>query len=90
MAVEIPFYHRVPLSHPDYALTRCLVFRKEIIFQVVLDLRDPCIGTFLRNWARLPGTASFEVLIRPSSPSLAGWAEGFSRRLWKTPSGTGA
>jgi hypothetical protein len=41
-AVEIPFYHRVPLSHSDYALNRCLVFRKEIIFQVVSDLRDPC------------------------------------------------
>jgi hypothetical protein len=52
--VEIPFYHRVPLSYPDYTLSRCLVFRKEIIFQVVLDLGDPCIGTFLRNWARLP------------------------------------
>jgi hypothetical protein len=49
-AVEIPFYHRVTLSHPDYALSRWLVFRKEIIFQVVSDLRDPCIGTFLRNW----------------------------------------
>jgi hypothetical protein len=51
MVVEIPFYHRVMLSHPDYALSRCLVFRKKIIFQVVPDLRDPCIGTFLRNWA---------------------------------------
>jgi hypothetical protein len=48
-AVEILFYHRVPLSHPNYALRRCLVFRKEIIFQIVLDLKDPCIGTFLRN-----------------------------------------
>jgi hypothetical protein len=53
-AVEIPFYHCVSLSHPDYALSRCLVFRKEIIFQVVPDLRDPCIGTFLRIWAWLP------------------------------------
>jgi hypothetical protein len=52
--VEIPFYHCVSLSHPDYTLSRCLVFRKEIIFQVVPDLRDPCIGTFLRNWAWLP------------------------------------
>jgi hypothetical protein len=43
-AVEIPFYHRVSLSHPNYALSRCLVFKKEIIFQVVPDLRDPCIG----------------------------------------------
>jgi hypothetical protein len=53
-AIEIPFYHRVSLSHPNYALSRCLLFRKEIIFQVVSDLGDPCIGTFLRNWARLP------------------------------------
>jgi hypothetical protein len=54
MTVEIPFCHRVSLSHPDYALSRCLIFRKEIIFQVVPDLGDPCMGTFLRNWARLP------------------------------------
>jgi hypothetical protein len=47
--IEIPFYHCVSLSHPDYALSRCLVFGKEIIFQVVPDLQDPCIGTFLRN-----------------------------------------
>jgi hypothetical protein len=51
-AVEIPFYHRVTLSHPNYALSRCLVFRTEIIFQVVPGLRDPCIRTFLRNWMR--------------------------------------
>jgi hypothetical protein len=53
-AVEIPFYHRVPLSQPHYALSRCLVFRKEVVFQVVPDLRDPCIRTSLRNWVRLP------------------------------------
>jgi hypothetical protein len=28
MTVEIPFYHCVTLSHPDYALDRCVVFRK--------------------------------------------------------------
>ena len=32
-AVEIPFYHRV--------------IRKDIVFQVVPDLGDPCIGTSL-------------------------------------------
>jgi hypothetical protein len=52
-AVEIPFYHRVTLSHPNYTLSRCLVFRKEIIFQIVPDLGDPCIRTFLRSWERL-------------------------------------
>jgi hypothetical protein len=53
-AIEIPFYHRVSLSQPYYTLSRCLVFRKEIILQVVPDLGDPCIETFLRNWAWLP------------------------------------
>jgi hypothetical protein len=53
-AVEIPFYHCVPLSYPDDAFSGCLVFRKVIVFQVVPDLRDPCIETFLRNRAWLP------------------------------------
>jgi hypothetical protein len=49
MAVEIPFYHRVLFSQSHYVLSRCLIFRKEIVFQVVLDLGDPCIVTSLRN-----------------------------------------
>jgi hypothetical protein len=53
-AVEIPFYHRVSLSQSHNALSRCLVFRKEVVFQVVPDLGDPCIETFLRNWVRFP------------------------------------
>jgi hypothetical protein len=36
------------------------------------------------------GTASFEVLVSPPSPSSAGWAVGLSSRLLKTPSGMGA
>jgi hypothetical protein len=52
-AVEISFYHRVPLSQSHYALSGCLVFRKEVVFQVVPDLRDPCIRTPLRVWMRL-------------------------------------
>jgi hypothetical protein len=52
-AVEIPFYHRVSLRQAYYALSRCLVFRKEVVLQVVLDLGDPCIVTSLRNWVRL-------------------------------------
>jgi hypothetical protein len=71
--VEIPFYHRVPLSHPDYALSRCLVFRKEIIFQVVPDLGDPCIGTFLRNWAWFPKV--FGTLEGAHNPWRAPWME---------------
>jgi hypothetical protein len=46
-AVETPFYHRVSLSQPHYALSGDMVFRKDIFFQVVPDLEDPCIGTAL-------------------------------------------
>jgi hypothetical protein len=49
-AVEIPIYHRVSLSQPHYALSGSTVFRKDIVFQIVPDLGDPCIGTFLSNW----------------------------------------
>jgi hypothetical protein len=48
--VKIPFYHREPLSQSHYALSGCLVFRKEVVFQVVPNLGDPCIGTSLRVW----------------------------------------
>jgi hypothetical protein len=41
-AVEIPFYHRISLSQPHYTLSRCLVFRKDVVLQVVPDLGDPC------------------------------------------------
>jgi hypothetical protein len=53
MAVEIPFYHRISLSQSYYALSGYMVFRKDVVFQVVPDLRDPCIGTPLRVWMRL-------------------------------------
>jgi hypothetical protein len=44
-AVEIPFYHHVSLSQSHYALSEYMVFRKDVVFQVVSDLGDPCIGT---------------------------------------------
>jgi hypothetical protein len=50
MAVEIPFYHRVSFSQPHYALRGHMIFRKDIFFQVVLDLGHPCIGTTLSYW----------------------------------------
>ena len=49
-AVKIPLYHRVAFSQPHYALCGHMIFRKDILFQVVSDLRDPCIGTTLSNW----------------------------------------
>jgi hypothetical protein len=48
-AVEIPLYHRVTFSQSHYALCRHMFIRKDIVLQVVPDLGDPCIGTFLRN-----------------------------------------
>jgi hypothetical protein len=58
--VEIPFYHRVSFSQSHYVLSGYMVFRKDVVFQVVPDLGDPCIGTPHR-WS-VAGTASFEVL----------------------------
>ena len=49
-AVEIPFYHRVAFSQLYYALSRRIVIMKDIVFQVVPDLGDPCIGTSLSRW----------------------------------------
>jgi hypothetical protein len=49
-AVEIPFHHRVSFSQPHYAFCSYMVFRKDVFFQVVPDLEDPCIGTTLRLW----------------------------------------
>ena len=51
-AVEIPFHHCVALSQPHYAFCGHMVFRKDILLQVVPDLGDPCIGTTLRYWLR--------------------------------------
>ena len=49
-AVEIPFYHCVAFSQSYYALSGCIIFKKDVVFQVVPDLGDPCIGTSLSNW----------------------------------------
>jgi hypothetical protein len=68
--VEIPFYHHVSFSQSHYALSRCLVFRKDVVFQVVLDLGDSCIGTPLRVWMRL--LEVFETLEGAHNP-------------WRTP-----
>ena len=50
MVVEIPFYHRVVFSQSYYALSGHIVIRKDIVFQVVSDLGDPCIGSSLSRW----------------------------------------
>ena len=44
-AIEIPFYHHVVFSQSHYALSGHMFFRKDVVFQVVPDLGDPCIGT---------------------------------------------
>ena len=51
-AVEIPFFHRVAFSQSYYALSGHIIIREDIVFQVVPDLGDPCIGSSLsrRKW----------------------------------------
>ena len=49
-AVKTPFYHHVAFSQSYYALSGHIVIRKDIVFQVVLDLGDPCIGSSLSRW----------------------------------------
>ena len=46
-AVEIPLYHGVSFSQSHYALSRHMVFGKDVVLQVVPDLEDPCIGSSL-------------------------------------------
>ena len=46
-AIEIPFYHRVAFSQSDYALSRHIVIREDVIFQVAPGLGDPCIRASL-------------------------------------------
>jgi hypothetical protein len=52
-AVDIPFYNRVSLSQSHYVLSGYMIFRKDVFFQLVPDLEDPCIRTSLRVWMRL-------------------------------------
>ena len=49
-AVEIPFYHRVAFSQSYYAISGHIVIRKDIVFQLIPNLGDPCIGTSLSRW----------------------------------------
>jgi hypothetical protein len=49
-AVEIPVYHRVAFSQSYYALSGRIVIRKDIVFQLVPDLGDPCIESSLSRW----------------------------------------
>ena len=52
-AVKIPFYHRIAFGQSYYALSGHIVIREDIVFQVVPDLRDPCIGSSLSRWGWL-------------------------------------
>jgi hypothetical protein len=45
--VEIPFYKHVSFSQMDNPLNDFILLGKDIVFQVALDLCDPCIGTDL-------------------------------------------
>jgi hypothetical protein len=45
--VEIPLHQCVSLSQMGNLVSGCTVIGKDIVFQVGLDLRDPCIRTNL-------------------------------------------
>jgi len=68
-AVEIPFYHHVAFSQSYYALSGCIVIRKDIVFQVVPDLGDPCIGSSLSRWEWLYEVS--RILNRAHNPGRA-------------------
>ena len=70
-AVEIPFYHRVAFSQSYYALSGHIVIRKDkdVVFKVVPDLGDPCIGTSLSRWECLYEVS--RVLNRAHNPGRA-------------------
>ena len=67
--VEIPFYHRVAFSQSDYALSGHIVIREDIVFQVVPDLGDPCIGSSLSRWEWLYEVS--RILNRAHNPGRA-------------------
>ena len=68
-AVEIPFYHRVAFSQSDYALSRDIIVKEDVIFLVVPDLGDPCIGSSLSRWGWLCEVT--RILNRAHSPGRA-------------------
>jgi hypothetical protein len=72
-AVEIPFYPHVSLSQSYYALSGYMVFRKDVVVQVVPNLGDPCIGTPLRVWMRL-----LKVFGTPKVHTILGGPHGWS------------
>ena len=68
-AVEIPFYHRVAFIQSHYALSGHIVIREDIVFQVVPNLGDPCIGTSLSRWEWLYEVS--RILDRAHNPGRA-------------------
>ena len=49
-AVEISFHHHVAFSQSYYVLSGHIIIGEDIVFQVVPDLGDPCIGSSLSRW----------------------------------------
>ena len=73
MAEEFPFYHRVAFSQSYYALRGHIIIRKDIVFQVVPDLGDPCIGSSLSRWEWLYEVS--RILDRAHNPGRASQVE---------------
>src|SRR6185437_16787638 len=67
--VEIPFYHHVAFSQSYYTLSGHIIIRKDIVFQIVPDHGDPCIGSSLSRWEWLHEVS--RILDRAQNPGRA-------------------
>ena len=67
--VEILFYNREAFSQSYYALSGRIVIRKDIVFQLVPDLGDPCIESSLSRWEWLYEVSM--ILNRAHNPGRA-------------------
>ena len=75
-AVEIPLYHRVAFSQSYYAFSSSIIFRKDVVFQVVPDLGDPGIGTSLSRWKWLCEVSGILQDPPQCTPPWAGTTDG--------------
>jgi hypothetical protein len=82
--VEIPLHQRVSLSQMGNWASGCTVIGKDIIFQVGLNLGDPCIRTNLSFWILRVGVHG--VPRDAYDPWRAPWNQGHQDRQ---PQGAG-
>jgi hypothetical protein len=73
-SIEIPLYQRVSLSQMGNPISGCTIIGKDIVFQVGLNLHDPCIKTDLTLWILRVGV--HEVPRDAYNPWWAPWNQG--------------